>query len=45
MTTKKRDYYEVLDVPRDASEEAIKRAFRKLALQYHPDRNLSLIHI
>jgi molecular chaperone DnaJ len=39
MTTKKRDYYEVLDVPRDASEEAIKRAFRRLALQYHPDRN------
>ncbi|TAH35920.1 MAG: molecular chaperone DnaJ [Planctomycetota bacterium] len=34
-----RDYYEVLGVPRDADPETIKRAFRKLALQYHPDRN------
>lgn len=35
----KRDYYEVLGVGRGASGEAIKQAFRKLALQHHPDRN------
>ena len=41
MTTKKRDYYEVLGVGRDATEEQLKKAFRKLALEYHPDRNKS----
>ena len=35
------DYYELLDVPRDADAKMIKDAFRKLALQYHPDRNPS----
>jgi molecular chaperone DnaJ len=34
-----RDYYEVLGVGRDAAEDEIKRQYRKLALQYHPDRN------
>ena len=39
MTSRKRDYYDILEVGRGASEEEIKSAFRKLALEYHPDRN------
>jgi len=35
----KRDYYEILGVERDADEKAIKKAYRRLAMKYHPDRN------
>ncbi len=39
MSTKKRDYYDVLGVSKGAAHDEIKKAFRKKAMEHHPDRN------
>ena len=41
----KRDYYDILGLPKNASEEDIKKSYRKLAMKHHPDRKRNPRHL